>query len=160
MYNGKKTSTDEKGNVIGYRLSWTRVNGAARYQIYRSTRKNSGYELIGKTKNTSYRDRTAKIGQTYYYKVAAAGRNVAYASDMSEYVKCSSRQAKRLKVRILRNKKTAVLSWKRVKNAKTYLVYRKQNKGAFKCIGTVSTSGKCRFKDQTRKKERNIPIKS
>ena len=156
---GKKLPRTKKGNVIGYRLSWTRVNGAARYQIYRSTRKNSGYELIGKTKNTSYRDRTAKIGQTYYYKVAAAGRNVAYASDMSEYVKCSSRQAKRLKVRILRNKKTAVLSWKRVKNAKTYLVYRKQNKGAFKCIGTVSTSGKCRFKDQTRKKGKKYTYK-
>ena len=84
---------------------------------------------------------------------------MAYASDMSEYVKCSSRQAKRLKVRILRNKKTAVLSWKRVKNAKTYLVYRKQNKGAFKCIGTVSTSGKCRFKDQTRKKGKKYTYK-
>lgn len=149
---GKKLPQTKNGNAIGYRLSWTRVNGAVRYQIYRSTRKNSGYELIGKTKNTSYRDRTAKIGQTYYYKIAAAGRNGAYASDMSEYVKCSSRQAKGLKTRILRNKKTAVLSWKRVKNAKTYLVYRKQNKGAFKCIGTVSASGKCRFKDQTRKK--------
>lgn len=156
---GKKLSKTPKGNGIKYRLSWTRVNGAARYQIYRSTRKNSGYELIGKTKNTSYRDRTAKIGQTYYYKVAAAGRNGAYASDMSEYVKCSSRQTKRLKTRILRNKKTAVLSWKRVKNAKTYLVYRKQNKGAFKCIGTVSASGKCRFKDQTRKKGKKYTYK-
>ena len=149
---GKKLPRTKKGNAIGYRVSWTRVNGAVRYQIYRSIRKNSGYELIGKTKNTFYRDRTAKIGQTYYYKVAAAGRNGTYASDMSEYVKCSSRQAKGLKARILRNKKTAVLSWKRVKNAKTYLVYRKQNKGAFICIGTVSASGKCRFKDQTRKK--------
>ena len=148
----KKLPKPPKGNAIGYRLSWTRVNGAVRYQIYRNTRKNSGYELIGKTKNTSYRDQTAKIGQTYYYKVAATGRNGAYASDRSEYVKCSSRQAKGLKARISRNKKTAVLSWKRVKNAKTYLVYRKQNKGAFKYIGTVSASGKCRFKDQTRKK--------
>ena len=156
---GKKLPRTKKGNVIGYRLSWTRVNGAARYQIYRSTRKNSGYELIGKTKNISYRDRTAKIGQTYYYKVAAAGRNGAYASDMSEYIKCSSRQTKKLKARILRNKKTAVLSWKRVKNAKTYLVYRKQNKGAFKCIGTVSASGKCRFKDQTRKKGKKYTYK-
>lgn len=156
---GKKLPRTKNGNAIGYRLSWTRVNGAVRYQIYRSTRKNSGYELIGKTKNTSYRDRTAKIGQTYYYKVAAAGRNGAYASDRSEYVKCSSRQAKGLKARILRNKKTAVLSWKRVKNAKTYLVYRKQKKGAFKCIGTVSASGKCRFKDQTRKKGKKYTYK-
>lgn len=81
----------------------------------------------------------------------------------SEYVRvCPSAAAgrpKRLKVRILRNKKTAVLSWKRVKNAKTYLVYRKQNKGAFKCIGTVSTSGKCRFKDQIRKKGKKYTYK-
>lgn len=156
---GKKLPRTKKENAVSYQLSWSRVNGTTRYQIYRSTRKNSGYELIGKTKNTSYRDRTAKIGQTYYYKVAAAGRNGAYASDMSEYVKCSSRQTKRLKARILRNKKTAVLSWKRVKNAKTYLVYRKQNKGAFKCIGTVSASGKCRFKDQTRKKGKKYTYK-
>ena len=149
---GKKLPQTKKGNAITYQLSWSRVNGTTRYQIYRSTKKNRGYELIGKTKNTSYQDQTAKIGQTYYYKVVAAGRNGAYASDMSEYVKCSSRQAKGLKARILRNKKTAVLSWKRFKSAKTYLVYRKQNKGAFKCIGTVSASGKCRFKDQTRKK--------
>ena len=156
---GKKLPQTKKENAVSYQLSWSRVNGTTRYQIYRSTRKNSGYELIGKTKNTSYRDRMAKIGQTYYYKVAAAGRNGAYASDMSEYVKCSSRQTKRLKARILRNKKTAVLSWKRVKNAKTYLVYRKQNKGAFKCIGTVSASGKCRFKDQTRKKGKKYTYK-
>lgn len=156
---GKKLPQTKKENAVSYQLSWSRVNGTTRYQIYRSTRKNSGYELIGKTKNTSYRDRTAKIGQTYYYKVAAAGRNGAYASDMSEYVKCSSRQTKRLKARILRNKKTAVLSWKRVKNAKTYLIYRKQNKGAFKCIGTVSASGKCRFKDQTRKKGKKYTYK-
>ena len=156
---GKKLPQTKKENAVSYQLSWSRVNGTTRYQIYRSTRKNSGYELIGKTKNTSYRDRTAKIGQTYYYKVAAAGRNGAYASDMSEYIKCSSQQTKRLKARILRNKKTAVLSWKRVKNAKTYLVYRKQNKGAFKCIGTVSASGKCRFKDQTRKKGKKYTYK-
>ena len=156
---GKKLPQTKKENAVSYQLSWSRVNGTIRYQIYRSTRKNSGYELIGKTKNTSYRDRTAKIGQTYYYKVAAAGRNGAYASDMSEYIKCSSQQTKRLKARILRNKKTAVLSWKRVKNAKTYLVYRKQNKGAFKCIGTVSASGKCRFKDQTRKKGKKYTYK-
>lgn len=156
---GKKLPQTKKENAVSYQLSWSRVNGTTRYQIYRSTRKNSGYELIGKTKNISYRDRTAKIGQTYYYKVAAAGRNGAYASDMSEYIKCSSQQTKRLKARILRNKKTAVLSWKRVKNAKTYLVYRKQNKGAFKCIGTVSASGKCRFKDQTRKKGKKYTYK-
>ena len=155
----KKLPRSRKGDVIGYRLSWTRVNGAVRYRIYRSTRKNSGYELIGKTKNTSYRDRTAKIGQTYYYKVAAAGRNGAYASDMSEYVRCSSRQAKIQKIHVLRKKKSAVITWKRVRNAKTYLVYRKQKNGVFKQIGSVSASGKCSFTDQTRKKKKNYIYK-
>ncbi|MBU5429200.1 DUF4886 domain-containing protein [Kineothrix sp. MSJ-39] len=156
---GKKLPQTKKGNMIGYQLSWSRVNGTIRYQIYRSTKKNRGYELIGKTNSTSYRDQTAKIGQTYYYKVVAAGRNGAYASDMSDYVKCGSKQAKGSKIRMLRNKKTAVLSWKRVKSAKTYLVYRKQNKGAFKCIGTVSASGKCRFIDRTRKKGKKYKYK-
>lgn len=57
-----------KGNSI--QISWKSVKGISEYQIYRSTKKNSGYKriqnVIGKTK---YVDRNIKKGKTYYYKV-------------------------------------------------------------------------------------------
>ncbi len=67
--------TAKKGKT---KLTWNKVAGAKSYYVYRSTKKNSGYVLVGTTKKTSLTDKKTKK-TTYYYKVAAAGANGAGA---------------------------------------------------------------------------------
>lgn len=150
----------KNGKRITNKLTWDGINGTVRYWIYRSNRRNTGYELIGKTKSPVYRDRTAKVGQVYYYKVAAAGRYGRNASDLSEYVTSSTAQAKIQKVNVQKKKATAVISWKKIKGATTYIIYRKQGKHAYRRVGTVPVSeNMCSFTDRTRKKGKQYVYK-
>lgn len=50
-------------------LKWKKIKGASQYQVYRSTSQNGKYKKIGTTKKTSYTDKKASGGKTYYYKI-------------------------------------------------------------------------------------------
>lgn len=50
-------------------LKWTTVKNTEKYNIYRSTSKNSGYKKVATTKNTYYEDEIRDLGLKYYYKV-------------------------------------------------------------------------------------------
>ncbi len=50
-------------------LSWKKADGAKKYEIYRSTKKNSGYKKIATTTKKKYEDKKVKKGKCYYYKV-------------------------------------------------------------------------------------------
>ena len=52
-------------------IQWNAVNGANRYELYRSTKKNGSYKKIKSTSATSYTDTNRTEGKTYYYKVRA-----------------------------------------------------------------------------------------
>lgn len=52
-------------------LTWTAVEGAQKYIVYRSTSKNGTYTKLKATKKLTFTDTTAKKGKKYYYKVAA-----------------------------------------------------------------------------------------
>lgn len=67
-----KKVTAKKGKTV---VTINKVEGAKKYVVYRSTKKNSGYKEIGTTTKTSYTDKTTKKGKTYYYKVVAVGTN-------------------------------------------------------------------------------------
>ncbi len=71
-----KISKSSKGVV----LKMSKVTGATKYTIYRATSKNGKYKKLATTKSTSYTDKTAKKGKTYYYKVKANGVNSGYGA--------------------------------------------------------------------------------
>ncbi|UJF31549.1 fibronectin type III domain-containing protein [Paenibacillus hexagrammi] len=52
-------------------LSWTAVNYAASYTIFRSDEENGDYVEIGTTDSTNYTDTTADTSTAWYYKVKA-----------------------------------------------------------------------------------------
>ncbi len=82
-----KSVKAKKGKVT---LTFTKAAGAKKYQIYRSTKKNKGYQLIATTKKTTYIDKKVKKKKTYYYKVVVTGQNVVgadYQTGMSAPVK-------------------------------------------------------------------------
>lgn len=46
-------------------------SGAAGYEVYRSTKKSSGFRRLDTTKSLTYKDKTAKRGKKYYYRLRA-----------------------------------------------------------------------------------------
>ena len=56
-------------------LSWKSVDGAAKYQVYRSTSKDGTYKLVKTTTSLKFTDSKATAGKTYYYKVMAVAEN-------------------------------------------------------------------------------------
>ena len=52
-------------------VSWSKVKGATRYQIYRATSKSGKYTRIATIKGTKITNKKLKKGKNYYYKVRA-----------------------------------------------------------------------------------------
>ncbi|MBQ4252360.1 MAG: hypothetical protein II704_04875 [Erysipelotrichaceae bacterium] len=50
-------------------LVWTQTANAQKYQIYRSTKKSSGFKLIATVEECEYLDAGVKPNTTYYYKL-------------------------------------------------------------------------------------------
>lgn len=67
----KKIKAKRVGKKFQVRLSWKKVKNAQKYMVYRSTTKDSGYTMLKtlKKKATSFVDKKAKKGNTYYYRI-------------------------------------------------------------------------------------------
>ncbi len=136
------------------KVSWSKVTGANGYEIYRSTSKSGTYSLIGTSKSTSYTDKTAKVNQTYYYKVKAANGYAYCTSPLSSntrgiILKAPTVTAKRV------SKKYVKLTWKKNTKATGYVIYRstKKNSG-YKKIATLTSKAKVSYTDKTVKKNK------
>ena len=58
-----------KSGTSAVKVSWSKVQGASGYEVYRSTGKT--WTKVGTTKSTSFTDKKVKKGTTYNYKVRA-----------------------------------------------------------------------------------------
>jgi fibronectin type 3 domain-containing protein len=70
----------------GIKTSWSKVSGANKYYVYRKTA-SGGWSKIATTTSTSYTDKTAKKGTTYYYTVKAASGSYSSSYTSSKAVK-------------------------------------------------------------------------
>ncbi|WP_328803701.1 rhamnogalacturonan lyase family protein [Paenibacillus puerhi] len=69
-------------NKLDVSFNWAASEGAKTYNIYRTDDVEKTFELIGKTKETSYTDSTVLTTIPYYYKVAAV--SAGGVSELSE----------------------------------------------------------------------------
>ena len=85
-------------------ISWTKVSGAAQYEVYRSTN-GKNFSIVRRTAALSYTDTSAAAGTTYYYQVRAINGSVksdfcaaqSISLTVSEYAgECGSRATWRL----------------------------------------------------------------
>ena len=85
-------------------VSWTKVSGAAQYEVYRSTN-GKNFSIVRRTAALSYTDTSAAAGATYYYQVRAINGDVksdfspaqSISLTVSEYAgECGSRATWRL----------------------------------------------------------------
>ena len=64
-------------------ITWTAVEGANSYEIYRSTSETGKYKLLAYTDGTSFAHKDASLGTTHYYKVKAVHANADATSALS-----------------------------------------------------------------------------
>ena len=141
----KATNVASSGKI---KLSWSKITGAEKYEVYRATSKSGTYSKVGSATGTSYTDKKAKAGKKYYYKVKAicanTNGNSAYSAIVSLTCDCA-----RPAVSIKLSSGHPKLSWDKVTGAQKYYVYRATSKsGDYTKIGsTTSTS----YTDKTAK---------
>lgn len=76
-----KSETTVSGNIAasstdsGYKISWSAVNGAKKYNVYRADTKDGTYTFLGSTANTYYVDKNGS--SKFFYKVTVASDSAA-----------------------------------------------------------------------------------
>ena len=124
-------------------LTWAAVDGAAKYEIYRSTQQSTGFTLLGTTTSTNYVNTGAAVGKTYYYKVRALnvdGAAGAYSSTVSGAAKAVAPAAPTVTMTHSDSGKPK-LTWSAVSGAASYRVYRSESRGTgYSLLGTTTST--------------------
>ena len=120
------------------KIYWNAVDGAAKYEIYRST-DGKNFKYYDRTTNTSYTNKSTTIGTTYYYKVKAVNANNATSDySVTKGIQCKPAAPS---VSINRSNGKPKLSWKAVSGATKYWIYRSTDGKEFKYFdSTTKTS--------------------
>ena len=120
-------------------LKWTPVEGAAKYEVYRSGTKNGTYTLLGTTANLNYTDSKANAGYTYYYKIKAvnaAGAKSVYSAAVAGTCHCARPV---VTPDYLVSTGKPYIKWTAVAGASKYEVYRSGTKnGTYTLLGTTA----------------------
>ena len=134
----KKPAKVKAVNVAkGIKITWKKVKGAKKYQVFRGKKK------IKTVKKKTYTDKKAKSGKTYkYYVKAVKGKKKSKKSKAAKVV----RLTKPAVSSVSNVSNGAFVSWKKVKGAKKYYVYSGSTKIAattkLNCTYTKAVSGK------------------
>ena len=121
-------------------IKWKAVDGAAKYEVYRSTSETGNYKWLRTTTQLNYTDTTAELGRNYYYKVRPIGIG-GFAGNMSEPVRalCHCSKPKMNSAQYLTATGKPYLTWSVVDGASKYQVYRAASKnGTYKLLGTTT----------------------
>lgn len=123
------------------KLSWTKVEGAVKYEVYRATSQNGAYSLLIATKNTSINNTSTTAGKTYYYKVKAISEDPAANSDYSAVKIRTCDLPRPTTTAGVNTKGQPKLTWKAVDGAVSYKVYRATTEnGSYKLMKTTTNT--------------------
>lgn len=147
-----KTPAKVKAKSVGLKtikVTWKKVSGAEGYQIYRAVSEKGSYKKIAVVKGgdkTSYKNTKRKTGKLYYYKVRAySGKNY---SAFSKVDKAEARPGKPT-VKLKTGEEKIRISWKKVKYAQGYHIYRTTSKnGKYHLIKVVDSAKTTSYIDQ------------
>lgn len=135
------TNLKAQSSTTGVKLTWDEQISDG-YIVYRAEEKNGKYTRVGKVEYENFVDKKAAIGKKYYYCVSAY---YLYEDGHIEYGNKSKvvnarkllgtpyiKSAKRIYARQID------LKWTKIKNAKSYIVYRSETKyGTYKKVAKV-----------------------
>lgn len=120
----------------GIHISWNKVKGASEYYLYRKGSEGVYSRLASVSESTlSYTDKKAVNGEKYVYTLRAVNKNTISAYHSLKGIVC-------LSVPVLdkaASKQDGMhISWKSVKGADAYYIYRKTGSGSWQRIGTTN----------------------
>ena len=131
------------------KVAWKKVEGAAKYEVWRATAKNGKYNKVQTVKTLNWTDKNSTAGKTYYYKVKAIHTNTNANSVYSE-IKSRIADLKAPVVKITTSSGKPKVSWAAVTGAKEYKIYRATSKtGKYSPVKTTTAKY---WKDTTAKK--------
>ncbi|MBU3111035.1 SpoIID/LytB domain-containing protein [Clostridium lacusfryxellense] len=124
-------------------ISWSAVNGATGYEVYRSIASNGAYTLVTTTTSTSYNNTGLTTNMTYYYKVRAyrmVGTVKVYSYFLT-IVNSKPIPSVPISVKATRiSSKSIQLAWSSVSGANGYEVYRADSSSGTYSLLTKPTS--------------------
>ena len=122
-----------------FKLSWNKVTGAEKYELY-IKQANGSYKLMKTTTSTSFTTAFATYGKQFSYKMRAVKGNTKSAYSSVVNAKNTKKlQTPSLKVAVNKNG-SFKLSWGKVTGATSYQIYMKQSNGTYKLIKTTSST--------------------
>ncbi len=144
--NTKKLQTPTMKATVNangtFKLSWNKVTGADKYELY-IKQANGSYKLMKTTTATSFTTAYATYNKQFSYKMRAINsKNKSIASAYSAVVSTKNTkklQAPTMKATVNKNG-TFKLSWNKVDGATSYKLYIKQANGSYKLMKTTSAT--------------------
>ena len=119
------------GNYVGYvRVNWAKVNGAAKYRVFRKTG-DGGWQKIGDTTGLYWNDKTVVSGTNYRYTVrciSADGRAYTSPFNNGRAIKYIAAPAIRSLAKVSGGVK---LTWTKSNGAAKYRIFRKVGSGSW-----------------------------
>lgn len=155
--NGMRTPSLTKAQSVGYqkiKISWKRLYGVEGYRIYRKEAGGPWAKLadVSGSSSTSYTDKKAPNGKTWYYTVRAYKKQKSKLSSYnSKGLFCKSQlPTPSLKSTDFKGIKSVQIRWAPVTDAGGYAVYRKTGTdGSWKKLKKISGNSSVTFTDNT-----------
>lgn len=153
-----------------YKLKWSKVKGAARYQVYRASsvvanrpETQAEYKLVGTVKTNSFIDKKAGSFESYYYKVKAVSGSVS--STFRKFVNTRAIPEAPGSISVTTSKETretAQLGWKAVRGAAGYRIMVSLRETAGYKTANVGrrTSANVKFLDTTPGREHFFTVRA
>ncbi|MEY8426109.1 CotH kinase family protein [Lachnospiraceae bacterium 46-15] len=128
-----------------------KVQGASSYRIYRKT--GSKTALLGTVAGETFYDMKPVSGKATYLAEAAAGTNVSSKGTGKDITLPKATKKVTAKAAKSGSKRIVKVSWKRVKDAKKYMIFRSNKSGSgFKRIAVIKKAKIVKYTDKKVKK--------
>ncbi|MBR5315710.1 MAG: hypothetical protein IKU44_02870 [Firmicutes bacterium] len=132
------------------KITWNKVKGTKKYQVYRATSKSGTYKLIATTSKTYVTNSKLTTGKTYYYKV----RGYKVVKNKKQYTKYSKIISvkpvlKAPTISVISSTGSIKVKWNKVAGAEGYQIYRAVKGGKYTKIKTINNKAAGSYLDAT-----------